>query len=75
MSDCVRMRDGAERARHRRVIVKNILSQLMVRYETTECVICRTRGRQCHKIRGSCEVVGGPSLPKHSGGGDNKERD
>ena len=63
----MRMRDGAERARPKRVMVKNILSQLKVRYETTECVIYR---RQCREIYGPSEVVGGPSLPKHSGGGD-----
>lgn len=67
----MRMRDGAERARPRRVIVKNILrGQLDDNCET------RASEEECEedfvednaiKYVDPREVVGGPSLP---GGGD-----
>ena len=40
VSDCARMRDGAEKAKPKRVIVKNILYELGKTSETIDCVRC-----------------------------------
>ena len=38
--DCARMRDGADKAKPKRVIVKNILYELGKTSETIDCVRC-----------------------------------
>ena len=71
--DCARMRDGAEKAKPKRVIVKNILYELGKTSETID--LCEMWRRL---VEGQCNYVvharwlanGGPSLPNPSGGGD-----
>ena len=67
------MSDGAEKAKPKRVIVKNILYELGKTSETSDCVRCGEDcvGRQCnYVVHARWLANGGPSLPNPGGGGD-----
>ena len=73
--DCARMRDGAEKAKPKRVIVKTILDEVGKTSETSETSDCVRCGED---LWGDSAIMwftrwlanGGPSLPNPGGGGD-----